>query len=117
MTALWGEDDAETLRARNNLAGTIAAEGDLIGAETLLQVVVAASCRALGDQHPDTLTAMGNLAAVLWQAGNEEGAYALQYQVVELQRHVLGPGHPATQLSEATLAMMERAIEVWCRPV
>jgi len=78
MRRLYGNNGLETLRAINNLAGTISAQGDLDTAHQLLQSVVAAACCEFGEDNPDTLTAMGNLAAVLWQQGDLDEAYALQ---------------------------------------
>ena len=102
------ETGRDTLRAINNLAGTLAAQGDLAGARELLQSVISAMVRQHGEQHPDTLAAMGNLAAVLWQEGERAEAYELQRQVVELRRRT-GDGTDQTALlAAAVLDMMER---------
>ena len=105
---LFGETDLETLRALNNLAGTIASQGDLAEARELLEGVVAISCRELGEQHSDSLTAMGNLAAILWQDGDRAEAYALQQQVVEMQSRIHGASSEPARAAAAVLAMMER---------
>jgi hypothetical protein len=78
------------LRARNNLAGTIAAQGDFSAARELLEDVLSTTCREYGEEHPDSITTMSNLAAVLWQAGDQNEAYALQRHVVEMKRRVHG---------------------------
>jgi ATP/maltotriose-dependent transcriptional regulator MalT len=108
MRRLYGDHGLETLRAINNLAGTLTAQGDLDSAHELLQTVVAASCREWGETHPDSLAAMGNLAAVLWQEGDRDEAYALQQHVVDLRRRVCGEGDPATCAAAEVLEMMER---------
>ncbi len=46
------------LTAMNNLAESLSAQGDLPGARTLREQVVAGCRRILGDEHPDTVTAM-----------------------------------------------------------
>jgi hypothetical protein len=106
--ALFGDADLETLRAINNLAGTVASQGDLAAARKLLEVVLATTCRNFGEQHPDSLTTMGNLAAILWQGGDRAEAYALQEQVLELRRVAQGEDDPATRAAAAALDMMER---------
>src|SRR6202035_830954 len=106
--AQFGDADLETLRAVNNLAGTIAAQGDFAGARELLASVLTTTCREFGEHHPDSLTTMSNLAAVLWQEGDRAEAYALQQQVVESWRRERGEDHEATRASAAVLDMMER---------
>ena len=105
---LFGDADLETLRAINNLAGTVAAQGDLSGARELLEAVIATALRELGEQHADSLTAMGNLAGILWRGGDREEAYALQQHIAEMQRRVRGEGDPVTLAAVAVLEMMER---------
>jgi len=106
--SLFGEADLETLRAINNLAGTVASQGDLAAARELLEAVLATACREFGEQHPDSLTAMSNLAAILWQEGDRAEAYALQQHVAEMQSRVRGDSDAATQAAKAVLEMMER---------
>ena len=106
--ALFGDADLETLRAINNLAGTVAAQGDLTRARELLASVLAITCREFGEHHPDSLTTMSNLAAVLWQEGDRAEAYALQQQVVEMRRRIQGEDDPVTRAAAAVVEMMER---------
>ena len=108
MGELHGDTGLETLRAINNLAGTVSAQGDFGAARELLEKVVATSCREFGEQHPDSLTAMGNLAAILWQQRDLGEAYALQQHVVETLRCVRGDGDQATLAAAQVLEMMER---------
>ena len=95
-------------RQVNNLAGTVASQGDFAGARELLISVLATACREFGEQHPDSLTTMGNLAAVLWQEGDRAEAYALQQQVVEMRSRSQGEDDPATRAAAAVLELMER---------
>jgi Flp pilus assembly protein TadD len=106
--ALFGDADLETLRAVNNLAGTVAAQGDFTRARELLASVLAITSREFGEHHPDSLTTMSNLAAVLWQEGDRAEAYALQQQVVEMRRREEGDNHEATRAAAAVIEMMER---------
>jgi hypothetical protein len=108
MRGLCGETNLETLRAINNLAGTISAQGDLDAACDLLEGVMASSCHLFGEQHPDSLTAMSNLAAILWQRRDREEAYALQQHVVDIKRRVHGDPDQATRAAAEVLEMMER---------
>jgi hypothetical protein len=108
MRALDGETGRDALRAVNNLAGTVAAQGDLAGAGELLRSVIAALAGVHGEQHPDCLTAMGNLAGILWQGGDHAEAYELQRQVVELHGRVHGADDRAARAAAAVLEMMER---------
>ena len=86
MRSLYGDTGLETLRAINNLAGTISAQGGFEAARDLLEGVIATSCREFGEQHAESLTAMSNLASILWQHGDRSEAYALQQHVVDLTR-------------------------------
>jgi tetratricopeptide (TPR) repeat protein len=108
MRALGGETGRDTLRAINNLAGTVAAQGDLAAARELLQSVISVMIGEYGEQDPDNLAAMGNLAAILWQEGDLAEAYELQRQVVELNRRIHGDADQATLIAAAVLQTMER---------
>jgi eukaryotic-like serine/threonine-protein kinase len=108
MRGLYGDTGIETLRAINNLAGTVSAQGDLERACELLEAVIAKSCREFGEQHTDSLTAMGNLASILWQQGDRGEAQALQQHVVEIHRRLRGDGDQATRAAAEVLEMMER---------
>ena len=46
----------------NNLAGTLSAQGDLVGARKLQEETLAVCRRVLGAEHPNRLTSMNNLA-------------------------------------------------------
>ena len=79
----------------NNLAGTIAAQGDLAGARALLDEAIETLHREFGPNDPDALTALANLAALLWQHGDRSEAYWLQQQVVECGGRRLARRMPA----------------------
>jgi len=105
---VWGEDGRDTWRALNNLAGTVAAEGDFDAARELLEAAIAAMTRLWGEDDGDSLAAMGNLAAILWQIGERDEAYWLQQQVVDTRRRVHGEDDPATRAAMAAFEIMQR---------
>jgi hypothetical protein len=92
----------------NNLAGTIAAQGDLAGARALLDSAIETLHREFGPNDPDTLTALANLAAVLWQYGERGEAYWLQSQVVDIRRAAFGEADAGTRAAAAVLEAMHR---------
>lgn len=96
---LLGEEHPYTLRSMGLLASTLWARGDLAGAQTLDEQVLAVRRRVLGAEHPDTLTSMNNLASALWGKGDFAGARTLEEQVLAVRRRVLGEEHPDTLIS------------------
>ncbi len=71
------EDHPDLLRARQNLAITMHAQGELTGARALFERLLAARERTLPEDHPDLLAARGNLAASMKAQGDLAGARAL----------------------------------------
>jgi thioredoxin-like negative regulator of GroEL len=59
-----GNDDPNTLRARNNLAMCYLAAGQTTEAIPLLKRTLADSKRLLGANHPDTKAVRANLASL-----------------------------------------------------
>lgn len=78
-----GDAHPATLAARNNLALTLCALGDLAGARGHQQAVIDARSRTLGDAHPATTVSARNLLRTL--DDQEEGEAA----EVTLHRHLL----------------------------
>jgi Flp pilus assembly protein TadD len=91
----------------NNLASTLAAQGDFAGARRLHERVLEVGSCVLGDQHPDTLTSMGNLAALLARTGDREGAIRLLRKCLAGRRKVLGENHPDTVAAAENLSKLE----------
>ena len=83
----WGENGRDTLRAMNNLAGTIAAQGDLAG-RGRCSIGDRDAAPGIGPNDPEALTVLANLAALLWQYGDRSEAYWLQQQVVDAEAGV-----------------------------
>jgi tetratricopeptide (TPR) repeat protein len=93
--------------------------------QKLLERVIEALRRILGEEHPDTLTSLGNLAGVLEALGDLEGARGLYEQVLQGSLRVLGEEHLGTLRAMNNLAstlaaqgdlvgaraMFERAVE------
>jgi tetratricopeptide (TPR) repeat protein len=69
-TGALGPQHPDTLTAMENLAETLYAQGDLVGAHALQEQVLAAMKQLLAPQHPYTLTAMNNLAQTLQAQGD-----------------------------------------------
>jgi Tetratricopeptide repeat len=69
-----GEDNPDTVAARDDLAGAYYAAGRLGEAIPLYEQTLADSVRLLGPDHPDTLTSRNNLGYVYWAAGRGDPA-------------------------------------------
>ncbi len=100
-----GEEHADTLTARLDLASTLWARGDLAGARQEEEQVLAARRRLLGEEHPNTLTARNNLAETMRAQGDLAGASQQQEQVLAARRRLLGKEHPDTLRSMNNLAL------------
>jgi len=99
-----GAEHPDTLAAMNNLAATLADQGELDSARQLQEQVLEARRRVVGPQHPDTLAALNNLAYTLQAQGDLVGARQLQEQVVETAQWALGAEHPKTLTAMNNLA-------------
>jgi tetratricopeptide (TPR) repeat protein len=104
-TRVLGEEHPDTLRAMNNLAGTLSAQGDHPGARRLQERVLEAMTRVLGEEHPATLTSMSNLAHTLGEQGDHTGARRLQERVLEARIRLLGEEHRDTLAAKNNLAL------------
>jgi tetratricopeptide (TPR) repeat protein len=101
-----GEDHADTLASKANLAVALRMQGRLDEAQFLEECVVEARQRLLGMEHLDTLAARANLAATLAQQGRIAEALALQDMVLESYLRLLGPEHLLTLTCRAGRADM-----------
>ena len=77
----------------------------------LLEEVVDARRRTLGDQHADTLTSINDLAVVHYQMGELAEAVTLQRETVAGYRRVLGEEHPQTRQTAENLRTASEALE------
>jgi tetratricopeptide (TPR) repeat protein len=101
-----GEDDAETLVSKANLAVVLRIQGRLDEAQFIEECVVEARQRLLGREHFDTLAARANLAATLAQQGRVAEALAMQDTVLDAYLRMLGPEHMLTLACKAGRADM-----------
>lgn len=88
-----GEDHAETVTSKGNLAAVLGAQGKLAEAQFLQECIVDACGTLFGTDHPETLTARSRLAATLLRRGDCARALALQDAVLEACLRQLGPEH------------------------
>ncbi len=68
-----GEEHPSTLRLMNNLGLTLRPQGDLSGARSLHERVLAVRLHVWGEEHPATLTSMNNLGPMLREQGDLDG--------------------------------------------
>lgn len=99
-----GPDHPTTLTCMNDLASTLQAQGDLVGARALQEQVLEGRRRILGRDHHDTLTSMNDLASTLYGQGDLNGAREVQEEVLISSRRILGPDHPDTLTAMNNLA-------------
>jgi Flp pilus assembly protein TadD len=69
---ILGPDHPDTLRIVNNLAGTLASQGNYDAAEPLFRRALEGCERQLGPDHPYTKTVRDNLSGVLKTMGTTE---------------------------------------------
>ena len=94
--AILGEEDHETLLARNNMAIAYSKTGRLDEALKIQEQVLALRRSVSGPEHAATLTAMGNLADTYIPLGRMDEAMRTLEEVVALRRKADGPQHPLT---------------------
>ncbi|WTP23905.1 tetratricopeptide repeat protein [Streptomyces sp. NBC_00203] len=122
VTRVFGEDHADTLVSRSNLAYVYAAAGDLERAVPLYERTLADRERLLGEDHPHTLGARNNLAGVYESVGDLERAVPLYERTLADRERLLGEDHPDTLASRSNLAYvyatagdLERAVPLYER--
>lgn len=101
-----GVDHPETLRAADNLATLIQAQGKFEDAKPLFERALTGRRNALGDSHPDTLMSTDNLANVLHQIGRWNEAERLYREALAGREVVLGPTDEQTLWSYNNLAIL-----------
>lgn len=109
---LLGEEHADTLESKAELARALRRADKLAEARFLEEGVLEAREALLGAAHPATLEGMANLARTLACQGESEAALALQDAVQAAYTRLLGEEHlltlAALESRAATLAQMGR---------
>lgn len=118
VTGRLGQDGGRPVSVHPSERGTRVAEsgaddhpdeftalaGDLDGAASATEGVLADQLRVLGPHHPHTLYTRADLAGWHGQAGDPAGAAAAFQQLLTDRLRVLGPDHPHTLTTRADLA-------------
>ncbi len=117
LTRSRGADYPATLTARHNLAMVLFSRTQSREGVAMLEQVLAARRRVLGDEHEDTLTAMANLGAQLYMLNDRGRAKELWDAALELARQHLRTESPLFQFLLLNLATMERDAEHWPRAI
>ena len=99
----------DTIASVNNLASTLAVQGDYKAARRIQGHVVELMTRLMGKEHPKTLRSMGNLSITLAALGEDAEAVELQTQVADVMTRVLGEQHPDTATAMANLALLNQS--------
>jgi tRNA A-37 threonylcarbamoyl transferase component Bud32 len=103
--AQLGENDADTLQSKNELARAYHGAGQLDRALPLYQGSLQAAETALGDDHSLTLTFRNNLADAYRDDGKLELAVPLLERTVKAQELKEGSDHPLTLTYRSNLAL------------
>jgi tetratricopeptide (TPR) repeat protein len=90
---LWGEEDADSLNAEEQLGICLGNQGKLDEAEQLRRHTLEAQSRVLGRQHPETLQTLLDLSSTLQLQGKPAEAVPLLRERLQLQRESLPAGH------------------------
>ncbi|MBI4606387.1 MAG: serine/threonine protein kinase [Planctomycetes bacterium] len=106
LRGLFGEADARTLAALNDLGLVLEEQGRAAEARDALAEALAKSRSVLGPEHPQTLSAANNLALALKALGDHAGARRLLEDTVEARRRLLGEAHRDTLTAMGNLAQL-----------
>ncbi|MCA9759543.1 MAG: tetratricopeptide repeat protein, partial [Candidatus Eisenbacteria bacterium] len=102
---IFGDEDAESLTLKNNLANTIAGQGRLRDAIPLWNEALAAKRTVYGESHPVTLNSLNNIAEANEILGDYASADSLHAFIVARRSEALGENHPDTIRSRMHLAL------------
>lgn len=130
LQARVSERHPQLIALRRQMGETLAAQGELTGAEHSLHSAWAEAVQLYGPDHPETLTIRRLRAIVGLRRGELEQAAATLQQVHQLTRRALGEQHRDTGLTwhalgqvamerGDTAAAMEdfrRAVAIWRQP-
>ena len=86
-------------RALSDLASVLRLNGDLQGAESMLQLCLATNLKALGEDHPNSYTPLHDMALVAGSRKDFRAAESLFRQALARGRKTLGEWHPAVAMT------------------
>lgn len=98
---------AEAAAAREGLATVLIAQGNMIEAEEVLELSLAARRSLWGDGHPQVLRTLDLLAGVHWLDGDPQRALDLYVEVMSGLRAIHGNVHPLTATTAQNIGAMQ----------
>jgi serine/threonine-protein kinase len=106
----WEPGDPDRPMHQRYLGMTLAARGDLAGAEGLLETAERDLAAMLGPEHPETTRATASLADLRLLQGDARAAAALFQLAFSRRQKRLGPEHPETVVALAGWARAAAAL-------
>lgn len=106
FSSLLGEDESSRLSmsARQELAWTIASQGQLAESEAMYRDVLRVRRQILGDEHPDILWTRHELAWVAASQGRRAEAEVAYRDILDARQRILGEEHHHTLTTHHELA-------------
>ncbi len=104
---VFGPDNAETLKAVNELGTTLFFEGHFPEAEKMYRETYEILLRTVGPKHLNTAKVLGNLGAVLTREGHYADAEKSYREALEILRNALGTDDPNVLIVTLNLAAIE----------
>ena len=93
---LFGEQNPDTAKSLNNVAGYHNALGNPKRALELAEQALAIRRELFGERHPDTAASLHNIASYLRSLGNMPQAHTVAMEAWQLWKQMLGANHPST---------------------
>ncbi|MBK7189510.1 MAG: CHAT domain-containing protein [bacterium] len=110
LSATQGERSAEAAAAREGLATVHIAQGNMIGAEEVLQLSLEARLALWGPGHPQVLRTLDLLATVHRLDGEPQRALELYTEVMSGLRAIHGNVHPLTATTAQNIGAVQMEI-------
>ncbi len=108
---IYPENHPELLRARANLAISMARMGNLAGARALREAVLAGAERIYPEDHPDLLRARADLAISMAHMGDLAGARALREAVLAGYERIYPKDHPDLLIARNNLTISRHEMD------
>ena len=100
-----GDEHAQTLHARANLASAFVEVSRFEEAITIMEPVYETRRRVLGEFHPETISSLSLLGTMYHRVGRDLDAAPILESVLEMRTESLGPEHGDTLTTANNLAM------------